>query len=206
MKHLHESYQKSWSLSQSSKGKYRRKITEKKKLTAGQQKLFYFRTLLYHKYQQTHFHFLLILLKLLTREDCRLAIFSHKLWIQVSQDHVWTEQDSYFNTSHYTSFDFKRKIVPDECEKPLKSFDLDYVNNTRCMHQCYFYSLRCIIIITAMERTKWERIRKHLKKSRKRTFRAWWKQFLFIFYIVYFLLNNWRWETSDVWETSAKIP
>ena len=80
--------------------------------------------------------------------------------------------------------------MPDECEKPLKSFDLDYVNNTRCMHQCYFYSLRCIIIITAMERTKWERIRKHLKKSRKRTFRAWWKQFLFIFYIVYFLLNN----------------
>ena len=98
--------------------------------------------------------------------------------------------DSYFNTSHYTSFDFKRKIVPDECEKPLKSFDLDYVNNTRCMLQCHFYSLRCIIIITAMERTKWERIRKHLKKSRKRTFRAWWKQFLFIFYIVYFLLNN----------------
>ena len=43
----------------------------------------------------------------------------------------------------------------------------DYVNKTRRMHQCYFYSLRGIIIITAMERTKWERIRKHLKNHEK---------------------------------------
>ena len=37
-------------------------------------------------------HFLLILLKTLTREDCCLAIFPHKLRIQVSQDHMWIEQ------------------------------------------------------------------------------------------------------------------
>ena len=35
------------------------------------------------------------------------------------------------------------------------------------MHQHYFYSLRGIIIITAMERTKWEQIRKHLKNHEK---------------------------------------
>ena len=35
------------------------------------------------------------------------------------------------------------------------------------MHQRYFYSLRGIIIITAMERTKWEQIRKHLKNHEK---------------------------------------
>ena len=35
------------------------------------------------------------------------------------------------------------------------------------MHQRYFYSLRGIIIITAMEGTKWERIRKHLKNHEK---------------------------------------
>ena len=43
----------------------------------------------------------------------------------------------------------------------------DYVNKTRRMHQCYFCSLCGIIIIMAMERTKWERIRKHLKKHKK---------------------------------------
>ena len=42
-----------------------------------------------------------------------------------------------------------------------------YVNKTRRMHQCYFYSLRDIVIIMAMERTKWERIRKHLKNHEK---------------------------------------
>ena len=42
-----------------------------------------------------------------------------------------------------------------------------YVNETHRMHQRYFYSLRSIIIITAMERTKWERIRKHLKNHEK---------------------------------------
>ena len=35
------------------------------------------------------------------------------------------------------------------------------------MHQRYFYSLCGIIIITAMERTKWEQIRKHLKNHEK---------------------------------------
>ena len=35
------------------------------------------------------------------------------------------------------------------------------------MHQRYFYSLHGIIIITAMERTKWEQIRKHLKNHEK---------------------------------------
>ena len=43
----------------------------------------------------------------------------------------------------------------------------DYVNKTRRMHQRYFYWLRGIIIIMAMERTKWERIRKHLKNHEK---------------------------------------
>ena len=43
----------------------------------------------------------------------------------------------------------------------------DFVNKTRRMHQRYFYSLRDIIIIMAMERTKWERIRKHLKNHDK---------------------------------------
>ena len=43
----------------------------------------------------------------------------------------------------------------------------DYVNKTRRMHQRYFYWLRGIIIIMAMERTKWERIRKHLKNREK---------------------------------------
>ena len=43
----------------------------------------------------------------------------------------------------------------------------DYVNKTRHMHQCYFCSLRGIIIIMAMERTKWEQIRKHLKNHEK---------------------------------------
>ena len=35
------------------------------------------------------------------------------------------------------------------------------------MHQRYFYSLRGIIIITAMERTKWEQIRNTLKIMKK---------------------------------------
>ena len=35
------------------------------------------------------------------------------------------------------------------------------------MHQRYFYSLRGIIIIMAMERAKWEQIRKHLKNHEK---------------------------------------
>ena len=43
----------------------------------------------------------------------------------------------------------------------------DYANKTRRMHQCHFYSLCGIIIITAMERTKWEPIRKHLKNHEK---------------------------------------
>ena len=43
----------------------------------------------------------------------------------------------------------------------------DYVNKTRRMHQCYFYSLRGIIIITKMEKTKWEWIREHLKNHDK---------------------------------------
>ena len=48
-----------------------------------------------------------------------------------------------------------------------KGFFKDYLNKTCCMHQRYFYSLRGIIIITVMERTKWERIRKHLKNHEK---------------------------------------
>ena len=81
MKHLQESYQKSRSLSQSSKGKNRRKITAKKKLTADQRKLFCFRTLLHQKYQQTCTTSSLFanFAKMLTREDCCLAIFPHKL-------------------------------------------------------------------------------------------------------------------------------
>ena len=70
--------------------------------------------------------------------------------------------------------------MPDECAKNhskafvcLLFFILNkglfkhYVNKTHRMHQRYFYSLRGIIIITAMERTKWEQIRKHLKNHEK---------------------------------------
>ena len=48
-----------------------------------------------------------------------------------------------------------------------KGFFKDYLNKTRCMHQPYFYSLRSIIIIMAMERNNWEQIRKHLKNHEK---------------------------------------
>ena len=63
------------------------KSLQRENLTAGQQKLFYFRTLLHQKYQQTCTTSSLLanFAKMLTREDCCLAIFSHKLRIQVSQ-------------------------------------------------------------------------------------------------------------------------
>ena len=48
----------------------------------------------------------------------------------------------------------------------------------------FLFAPRCHI--TATERSNGERIRKHVQKSRKRTFRSW-KQFLFLFY---FLLYN----------------
>ena len=43
----------------------------------------------------------------------------------------------------------------------------DYVSKNCRMHQRYFYSLHGIIIIMAMERTKLEYIRKHLKNHEK---------------------------------------
>ena len=43
----------------------------------------------------------------------------------------------------------------------------DHVNKTRHIHQHYCYLLCSIIVIMAMERTKWEQIRKHLKNHEK---------------------------------------
>ena len=60
-------------------------------IAASQQELVYFRHFCIKNITSSP-AFLALLLKKLTREDCRLAIFSYKLNINVSQDHVWIEQ------------------------------------------------------------------------------------------------------------------